>query len=307
MHGRGRVDLIPEHLAFTVELAGAAASHRVGNGLSQQGVAGDGEALLRIEGGKLAVCGGAAGRERLPHIAPAVAGVLGVAQAEILRIPQHLGELLVDLEQLHHAGRGQLACQVQQQLVVIAGDMAGRLHHLLAAGRGVLAQIRQVEQQDLFCPMKHHAVGRVADDVAHPLGVQLGIPAIGQIVVGADPEDHQIVLLEAVLLQELGDLVVQVVDDLVLGIPGDLVVGHRGGAPFRFVDYFQPRERLGQLFQPDGAVGEAALVVGRAGGEITAHLAVHLAGVGEAVAEHHYAGEGGTRLGGMGRQGEEPQ
>ncbi|MNF79822.1 hypothetical protein D3C84_620500 [compost metagenome] len=152
--------------------------------------------------------------------------------------------------------------------------------------------------------MEHHAVGRVADDVAHPPGVQLGIPAVGQIVVGADPEDHQVVLLEAVLLQELGDLVVQVVDDLILGIPGDLVVGHRGGAALRLVGDLQSRELLGQLLQPDRPVGEAALVVGRAGGEITAHLVVHLAGIGQAVAEHHYAGEGGAALGGLRRQRE---
>ena len=306
MNDSGGMDLIPVHLALAVR-GGHLAGHRAGDRLRQQGVARDGEPLLRAECIEAGILIGAAGGKGLPHITTAIAGVLGVAQPEVLRLTEHLVELFVDLEQAYQTGRGELASQIQQQGVVILRDMAGGLGDLLTAGRGILAQIRQVEQQHLLGTVEHDAAGGVTDGIANPFGIGLTIPAVGQVVVGADPEDHQIVGLEALLLQELGYLVVQVVDHLILGVPGDLVIGHCGGAPFRFISDFQAGKLCVEVLQPNRTVGKAPLIVGRAGGKITTHLAIHLAGVGQAVTKDDDAGEGGTWFGRLGCPGQQAQ
>ena len=77
VYGRGRVDLIPEHLALTVEGAGAAAGHRTGNGLCQQRVAGDGR-LRRVDGrvGRRVAGGDRARAEGSARADASAAGVL---------------------------------------------------------------------------------------------------------------------------------------------------------------------------------------------------------------------------------------
>ena len=77
---------------------------------------------------------GSAAREWLPGVAATVTGMFCVTQTKLLGIAHHLVKLLVHFEQLHDVKGSQLASEVLQLLVVVAGHMAHLLHHLHAAG-----------------------------------------------------------------------------------------------------------------------------------------------------------------------------